>query len=94
MSFQVFYKLKNSDYGEGLLLEKYNETFGVYAAQEPRETNGTIYKRWAFPQTKERQPGEKAIPMGIKLGNQTEAIEILKYFLEQLNASVEDDAPF
>jgi hypothetical protein len=52
--------------------------------------NQENHKRWAFPQTKDRQPGEKAIPMGVKLGNQRDAIEVLKYFLEQLNAQVED----
>ena len=48
----------------------------------------------AFPQNKDREPIDKAIPMGVKLGDQREAIAILKHFLEQLNAPVEDDAPF
>ena len=87
MSFQIFFKT-NEQYGEGLVLEKYNEQFGIYSAQESRDPNGTLYKKWAFPQRRQdgkNVPSDKAIPLGVKLGNQREAINILRYFLEQLN---------
>lgn len=88
MSFQLFY-LTDPEYGEGLLLEKYNETFGIYEAGKSRTVKGTVFKKWAFPQRRvdgKNIPAEKAIPMGVKLGNQRDAIKALKYFLEQLNA--------
>ena len=93
MSFQVFYKIESSQYGEGILLEKYGENFGIYAAQESKDPDGTVYKKWAFPQNKDKKPIDKSIPMGVKLGNQNEAIETLKYFLEQLNVP-EEEIPF
>lgn len=87
MSFQIFYKV--GDYpGEGILFEKYKEEFGLYAAQKPRIGNGTIYKKWAYPQRRHENkniPSEKAIPIGVKLGNQREVITILRDILKQLN---------
>jgi hypothetical protein len=92
MSFEVFLKNKNSKYGDGVLLEEYGEEFSLYAAQE--SIDGPVYKRWCRMKIGKDKYTEKDVPVQLRLGNQNEAIEKLKYFLEQLNAPVEDDAPF
>jgi hypothetical protein len=93
MSFEIFLKDKNSKYGDGVLLEEFKENYSLYAAQESKD--GPVYKRWCRMRTGKDKYTDKDIPVQIRLGNQTEAIEKLKYFLEQLNAPVEgEDIPF
>ena len=84
MPYEIFWELDDNKYGEGILLEKYNDVFSLVSAQKSQQAEGTIYKRWVFPQTKDREPAQKAIPMKVTLGNNYEAIKILKYFLQQL----------
>ena len=88
MTFEIF-RLTDSEHGRGLVFEEYNERFGIYEGQVSRDGSGTIYKQWCYPQYN-KEPRETAIPMGVRLGNRQEAIETLRYFLEQLNAPVED----
>ena len=94
MSFEIFLQDKNSKYGDGILLEEYNESFSLYAAQ--KSNDGPIYKRWCKMKTGKDSYMDKDIPVQLRLGNQNEAIEKLKFFLEQLNAPADDegDNPF
>jgi hypothetical protein len=91
MSFEIFFPYENNQYGDGILLEEYNEKFSLYQAQ--KSNDGPIYKRWGRVKIGKDKYTEKDVPIQIKLGNQNEAIEALKYFLEQLNAPA-DDSPF
>jgi hypothetical protein len=88
MSFELFYPLKDSQYNEGILIEEYNEEYAIYLAQ--KGDDGRVYKRWCKMQIKKDEFTEKALPVKINLGNQNEAIEALKWLLEQLNG----DSPF
>jgi len=81
---EIFYKVESSDYNEGFFLQEYKENFFLVAGGEGRE--GTNYKKWAFPQTKDREPNKKAIPVSVKLGTRREAVEVLKKVLGELSA--------
>jgi len=80
---EVWYKIESSEYKEGFFLQEYKENFFLVAGGEGRE--GTNYKKWAFPQTKDREPNKKAIPVSVKLGTRREAIESLKKVLNELS---------
>lgn len=84
MSFEIFYKVESSEYKEGFFLQEYKDSFFLIAGNEGRE--GTNYKKWAFPQTKDREPNKKAIPVSVKLGQRHEAIETLEKVLKELRA--------
>ena len=80
-----FFIETDKKYGNGVLLNEYAGEVSLISAGKPKKGNGTIYMKWAYPQVG-KSPGERAIPMGVKLGNATEAIRILRFFLNQLGA--------
>jgi len=84
MSFEIFWKKPNSEHGEGIMLEKYNDKISLVACNISRKMNGTIYKKWGFPQDRDRKPQEVAIPWKIEFGSSRDAISALEYFLNQL----------
>lgn len=95
--FELFFELEGSDYGDGVLLDKYGDRYSLVAAQKSQKANGTIYKKWAFPQGKDRKPLEKARPVGVNLGNRTQLIGILRAILSAVDkpaGPVKDDIPF
>jgi hypothetical protein len=65
-----------------ILLDFYNDAYSLIAAQEGKD--GNVYKRWVYPQGKNRQASEKSIPLKITLGNRTEALEMLKAIINAL----------
>ena len=83
--FEIFLRADGSEYGDGVILDKYGDRYSLIAAQESKSAVGTVYKRWAFPQGRDKKPLEKAVPMGVRLGNRTQAIQILKQALAALS---------
>jgi hypothetical protein len=79
---EISFRVPNSKYNEMILLDKYNDAYSLIAAQEGKD--GNIYKRWVFPQGKNRQASEKSIPLKITLGNRTEALAMLQGFINAL----------
>lgn len=90
--FELFFRNGSSDYGDGVVLNKHGDTYSIVTARES-QNGGTVYKDWAFPQDKDRKPRAKAIPLGAKLGNRTQAIGILRAMLGALEkpASANND---
>lgn len=90
----------NEQYHAGAALDEYQDIISICSAQIGKD--GKCYKRWAFPQVADRKPGEKALPVSIRLGDKDKAIEILKGFIAALSGgkeepvkdSVDDDIPF
>ena len=91
----------NEQYHAGAALDEYQDIISVCSAQIGKD--GKCYKRWAFPQVADRKPGEKALPVSIRLGDKDNAIKILKGFIAALSGekkeepvkdSVDDDIPF
>ena len=94
-----FMKFPESDYGEGTLVEEYNGQISLCVAQEGE--GDKIWKRWMFPQVKDKQPSAKAIPWKITLGNSPkEALERLEFHANALREELglplsgADDTPF
>jgi hypothetical protein len=79
----VTIQIKSSQYGESAMAEEYNGAFSIVAAQTGKD--GKTYSRWAFPQTKDRKPAKKAIPVKVSIGGSLdEAISTLKQILSSL----------
>lgn len=96
--FEVFIRFSDSAYNDGILLSKYGDNYSLVSARESK--NGNVYKDWAFPQDKDKKPKERSIPLGIKIGNYTETVRVLKAALAALeNTDTEqpqydEDIPF
>lgn len=90
--FELFLRIDGGEYGDGVLLNKYGDRYSLVAARES-QNGGTVYKEWAFPQDKDKKPRAKAIPLGVRLGNRTQAIGILRAALAALEkpASAHND---
>ena len=84
---EVFIKYPDNKYGEGIMIEEYNDRISLVLAQEG-QGNGTVWKKWVFPQNKERMPMEKAIPHKIYLGHNREtAIDMLRQIAMHLKGA-------
>jgi len=69
----------NETYNEGILVDIYKNEYSLCLAEEGKD--GKIYKKWMFPQVKDRQPGEKSIPWKITLGVRQQAIQRLEQLI-------------
>ncbi|NCP03494.1 MAG: hypothetical protein GW861_08985 [Deltaproteobacteria bacterium] len=85
--YEYFIKLPDSQYGDGVMLNKYQETYSLIAAKKGQGEKGTVYMTWCYPQLKGNTIAEKAIPMKITLGGRQTAINILKEILAQLEGT-------
>ena len=81
MPYENFYKFNEGQYGEGVLLEEYNERLSLVAANESNKDGGTVYKKWCYPQAKGQRPGDTAIPMKVGGISRYEMVKMLKHFL-------------
>ena len=80
-----FIKLQEDSYNTGVTLQEYKGCYYLVASKEGRD--GKVYHDWAFPQTKDRTPGEKAWPVKVKLGNSaSESMEMLQLLLAAFKA--------
>ena len=80
----------NAKYGDGIAIDEYDGKISIVAAQQGRDDQ--IYARWVFPQTKDRTPTDKAIPLKITIGNdKADAINTLEVLLACLGK--QPDAP-
>lgn len=82
--FEISFPIANSQYNEVIILDKYGDNYSLIAGQKGK-TDGKLYKRWCFPQAKDKKPSEKSIPLKITLGNRKEAIEMLMKLLDALD---------
>jgi hypothetical protein len=101
MEPDIFVLDHESEWNEGAMLEEYKGVISIVAAQKSNKDDGIIYKKWGFPQNKDKEPISKAIPWKVRLGSKRQAVQTLKYFLEQLTnepqagpGSEPDDIPF
>lgn len=88
---EIFYRILDSKYFEGVFLEEFRGCIQLAAGKASKE--GTNYKKWAFPQGADRKPGEKAIPVSVNLGPRHTAIEILEKMLAELKGSHGKEEP-
>jgi len=83
MDDEIFYEYKSSQYGDGVLLNEFRDEFSLVAA---KRKDGKVFMEWVFPQKRDgsKEPIDKSLPWKIKLGPKAEAIQVLKFFIEQL----------
>jgi len=79
--FEFFFKRESSEFNEGIIFQEYRDKFYLIAGGKSH----AVWKRYCFPQKKDKQPTDKPIPMSVNLGDRYEAVEMLKSFLKALN---------
>ena len=73
----VSVRVPGDEYGGTVVLDEYNGEYSLVAANEGKD--GKVWKRWAFPQTKDKKPRDKALPVKVSLGrDQRRAVGVLK----------------
>lgn len=82
--FEIFIALPDSQWNEGVLLSKYQETYSLISAAASKKAEGTVYKKWCYPQKKDGKASEKTVPIKITLGNRQSAITVLERVLAEL----------
>jgi hypothetical protein len=83
MAFELFFKRASSNFGDGIIFQEYNDKFFLIAGGKGHQ----VWKRYCFPQKKDKQPTDKPIPMSVNLGDRYEAIDLLEKFLKALKPS-------
>jgi hypothetical protein len=81
MAFEMFFKRENSEYNEGIIFQEYRDNFYLVSGGKGQHA---VWKKFCFPQRKDKTPTDTAIPMGVNLGNRHEAIKMFKSFLKAL----------
>lgn len=98
MSDEKYVEIEGSDYNEIIIIEEYKGQISLVLGNLGRD--GTAYKKWAFPQTKDKKPTGKALPLKIPLGkNAVKTVKMLLAYLENNtptgdNEIDESDIPF
>ena len=91
---EMFFEYPGEKYGEGIMLEEYNDRISLVLAQRGKG-EGTIWKKWVYSQKRvdgQNLPSEKAIPHKIYLGHNREtAIEMLRKIAIELKGKKEND---
>lgn len=77
--FETFIR---TDEGDCFLFQKYGDRYSLVAANDSIKGSKTM--KWCYPQTRERKPSDKAIPMGCHLGTRTAALKIINRLKEIL----------
>lgn len=74
--FEITIDLPGSQYGEVIVIEKYGDIYSLVLGGKG-QGGGTVFKKWGYPQFK-KEPGKKAVPWKIPLGNQRDAVTVIK----------------
>lgn len=74
--FEISVPVPNSQYGDVVIINKYGDQYSIVSGGSSKK-GGTNYMKWCFPQGADKQPREKAVPWGIRIGNKNEAIEVV-----------------
>ena len=81
-----------NQYNDVILLDEYNGQISIVSAREGKD--GKTYPQWVFPQDKDRQPREKAIPLKVTLGDRQQAAAVLRQLAAALDGTpVSTEAP-
>ncbi|MFH2022511.1 MAG: hypothetical protein ABIJ33_04545 [Patescibacteria group bacterium] len=102
--FEITIEIPGSAYGEIIIIEKYHDQYGLVLGKKG-DKGSTVFKKWCFPEWK-KEPGKKAVPWKIPLGNVTDTIEVIKQIagafgltvstpkIGSQNQQLDDDIPF
>jgi len=73
----------NEQYSRGIAIDRYKNEISIVSADKNKDT-GDIWPNWCYPQKRangENVPGEKAIPMKLRLGLKEQAIQRLEQLI-------------
>lgn len=82
-------KIPSSQYGDAIILDEYNGNYSLMAGRQDKNDPKKIWSDWAFPQDKDRQPREKAVPVKVNLGSDK---QVAADFLRQLADTLDGDS--
>lgn len=91
MANDTIIEVPGSEYGEVVIIEEYNGKYSLCSGKETKD--GKVYKNWAFPQDKDKNPREKAVPVKITLGNETGAKEVIYQIAKAFGVASADSEP-
>jgi hypothetical protein len=78
-------RIPGSEFRNVIILDEFNGEYSLIAGQVNNQND--VFPKWAFPQTKDRQPGKKAIPVKVSLGDRKEnAIKFLRQLADSLGS--------
>jgi hypothetical protein len=83
--------MMGNKYNDVIQLDEYNEQISIVAARESKD--GKVYPQWVFPQDKDRQPRDKAIPLKVTLGDRETAARRLRHLADVLDGGQAGSAP-
>lgn len=94
---EITIPLPGSNYGEVIIIEKYNDQYGLVLGSSGKN-GGTVYKKWCYPQFK-KEAAEKAVPWKLPLGNRIDAVKVVTQIAQAFGVNVSmvqkgDDVPF
>jgi len=79
-------RIPGSEYGDSIILDEYNGTYSLVAGRQAKDDPDKFYTLWAFPQDKNRQPRDTAVPVKVKLGdNRVNAAKFLRQMADKLD---------
>jgi len=82
-TIEIFIEIPSSKYGEGVMINEYNEEVSLVSARKAKG-NGTNYMKWCFPE-RDKKPIAKAVPWKITIGKtRKEAATVLQKILAEL----------
>ena len=74
--FEIQIDLPGSSFNECILVELYKDQYSLVLAVKGQK-GGTVFKKWCFPEFK-KEPGKKAVPWKLPLGNRDDAVKVIK----------------
>ena len=81
-------RIPGSQYREAIILDEFNSEYSLISARVNNDNE--VFPKWAFPQTKDRTAGKKAIPVKVSLGDRKEnAIKFLRQLADSLEKGEE-----
>lgn len=75
MGKETVIEIEGNKYGEVVIIEEYNGKYSLCSGRVGRD--GGVYKNWAFPQDKNKNPRETAVPIKINIGDEAAAREMI-----------------
>jgi len=90
--------ITDEQWNQGIHLDEYNGTFSLISAKQKED--GRVFDDWCKVRKGQDAYTEKDLPMGVRLGDKEQAVEVLKQFIKALEGGggqpekENDDIPF
>ena len=68
---EITVPIEGSEYGELVVINKYGDQYSLVLGGKTKD--GKVYMKWCYPQDKDKNARDKAVPWKINLGDSTSA---------------------